>query len=123
MRNTKESCLPCHEQTAEWLLDRVKTTQNNIWQLQRTAGTTVARAHETIGKAAAFPKADQKELVKARGLLRKAQWYWDFVAAENGMGFHNPVQAANVLGQSIDLANQAVLAANKAAGQGLTINP
>ena len=42
-------------------------------------------------------------------LLRKAQWYWDFVAAENGMGFHNPPQALNILGQSIQLSNEAIL--------------
>jgi nitrite reductase (cytochrome c-552) len=47
------------------------------------------------------------------------QWHWDMVAAENSMGFHNPVQSANVLGQSIDLAHQAAAAAGKAAGGGL----
>ena len=61
-------------------------------------------------------KANQEELDKARELVRKAQWYWDIVAAENSMGFHNPVQCSNVLGQSIDLAYQAILTANKAAG-------
>ncbi len=118
MRHAKESCLPCHEQTTQWLQDRVRTVQKDIWQLQRIAGNTVARAHEEIGKAAASPKANQQELMKARELIRKAQWYWDFVAAENSMGFHNPIQTANVLGQSIDLGYQAILTAKKAAGSG-----
>jgi nitrite reductase (cytochrome c-552) len=116
MRNVEASCRPCHEQSTEWLSERVKATQDTTWLLQRTAGQLVARAHEAIGKAVATGKADPAELEKARELVRKAQWYWDFVAAENGMGFHNPVQALGVLGQSIDLAHQAIARANRAAG-------
>ena len=95
--------------------DRVKTVQNNVWQLQRTAGQTVAQAHEVIGKAAA--KADKAQLDKARELVRKAQWFWDMVAAENSMGFHNPDQVLNTLGRSIDMAHQAIAVANNAAGK------
>jgi nitrite reductase (cytochrome c-552) len=32
------------------------------------------------------------------------------------MGFHNPYQALNTLGRSIDLAHLAIATANKAAG-------
>ncbi|MDQ5986863.1 MAG: Cytochrome c nitrite reductase subunit NrfA [Syntrophus sp. SKADARSKE-3] len=116
MKHTKASCQTCHAQSAAWLLERVKTIQNNVWQLQRTAGQTVARAHEVIGKASAAAKADKAQLDRARELIRKAQWYWDMVAAENSMGFHNPDQVLNTLGTSIDLAHQAIGAANKAAG-------
>jgi formate-dependent nitrite reductase cytochrome c552 subunit len=56
------------------------------------------------------------ELDKARGLVRKAQWYWDFVAAENSMGFHNPTMVLNTLGRSIDLAHQAITTVEKASG-------
>jgi len=35
-------------------------------------------------------------------------------AAENSMGFHNPDQVLNTLGQSIDMAHQAVAMANRA---------
>ena len=116
MKHTQAACQTCHTQSAAWLLERVKTEQNNVWQLQRTAGQTVARAHEVIGKAATVAKADQAGLGRARELVRKAQWFWDMVAAENSMGFHNPDQVMNSLGRSIDMANQAIAAANKAAG-------
>jgi nitrite reductase (cytochrome c-552) len=116
MRMTKESCRTCHTQNEEWLLTRVKTIQNNVWQLQRTAGQTVAKAHEVIGKAAAVAKANKAELDKAREMVRKAQWFWDIVAAENSMGFHNPDQVLNTLGRSIDMAHQAIATANRAAG-------
>ena len=62
------------------------------------------------------PKANKAELDKARELIRKAQWYWDYVAAENSMGFHNPTMVLNTLGRSIDLAHQAISTAEKASG-------
>lgn len=116
MKHAQESCRTCHAQDADRLLERVRTEQNNVWQLQRTAGLAVARAHEVIAGAAALERADKAGLDKARELLRKAQWFWDMVAAENGMGFHNPDQVLNTLGRSIDMAHQAVAAANRAAG-------
>ena len=60
---------------------------------------------------------DSPELNKARELIRNAQWFWDFIAAENSMGFHNPDQTLNTLGQAIDLAHQAIATANRAAGK------
>jgi nitrite reductase (cytochrome c-552) len=76
----------------------------------------VARAHEIIGKATKAARANKAELVKARELVRKAQWYWDFVAAENSMGFHNPTMVLNTLGRSIDLAHQAISTIERASG-------
>ncbi len=116
MKNIEGSCKTCHTQSTDWLLERVKTEQNNVFELQHTAGLAVSRAHEVIGKASAVATADKAGLDKARELVRKAQWFWDIVAAENGMGFHNPDQVMNTLGRSIDMAHQSVDAANKAAG-------
>lgn len=117
MRFTKEACMTCHDQGEASLLERVKTIQNNVWQLQRTAGQTVAKAHVAIGRAGAAARVDQGELAKARELVRKAQWLWDIIAAENSMGFHNPGQVLHTLGRSIDLAHQAIAAAGRAAGK------
>lgn len=104
MKHAEASCGTCHDQGSKWLADSVKSTQDKVWQLQRTAGQAVARAHEALAKA----KAPPAEMEKARELTRKAQWYWDFVAAENGMGFHNPTLALSMLGLSIEAANQAM---------------
>ncbi len=116
MKRIQESCRPCHTQDNDWLLKRVMTIQNNNWQLQRIAGQTIARAHEVLGKAGSAPGVNKEELEKSRELLRKAQIFWDLVAAENGMGFHNPDQTINTLGQSIDMAHQAIESANRSAG-------
>ncbi|HOX93739.1 MAG TPA: ammonia-forming cytochrome c nitrite reductase subunit c552, partial [Syntrophales bacterium] len=61
-------------------------------------------------------RANKAELNRARELVRKAQWYWDFVSAENSMGFHNPTMILNTLGRSVDLAHQAISTAEQAAG-------
>jgi nitrite reductase (cytochrome c-552) len=116
MKHSEASCRPCHTQDTKWLLERVKTTQNDVWQLQRRAGHTIAKAHAVLGKAARVPKANVGELEKARELIRKAQWFWDFVAAENSMGFHNPDQVLNTLGRAIDMSHQSIATANRAAG-------
>ncbi len=116
MKHSQPSCKQCHTQDLVWLFERVKTIQGNVWQLQRIAGQTLARAHEIIGKASKVAKANKADLDKSRDLIRKAQWYWDFVAAENSMGFHNPDQVLNTLGVSIDLSHQAIASANRAAG-------
>lgn len=116
MKHVDASCRRCHQEEEKWLLDRVKTTQKNVWELQHIAGTLIAKAHEAIGKALASPGADKTELEKAKEDLRKAQWYWDFVAAENSMGFHNPVQTLNILGKSIDLAHRARESAGNTVG-------
>jgi len=115
MRTVEESCRTCHTQDKDWLTARVKTTQRHVWDMQLRAGSTVSRAHEAIAQAAADSRVNGAELENAQELLRRAQWYWDIVSAENSMGFHNPSQVLNTLGQSVDLAHQAIATANRAA--------
>jgi nitrite reductase (cytochrome c-552) len=116
LRHIQASCRTCHQQDEKWILDRVQTKQNNVFQLLHTAGQTIARAHEVIGHAGAAPKVDMIELDKSRELIRNAQWLWDFFAAENSMGFHDNDEAQKTLKQSDNLAKQAIDSANKAAG-------
>ena len=64
------------------------------------------------------------ELDKVRKLLRHAQFRWDYVAANHGMGFHSPLESMRVLGDS---ARQAlavrVLVAKLLAGKGVVDAP
>jgi nitrite reductase (cytochrome c-552) len=46
------------------------------------------------------------ELAKAQDFQRKAQFYLDFVEAENSTGFHAPQEAARILGESIDFSRK-----------------
>ena len=45
-----------------------------------------------------------------RDLQRKAQFYLDFVEAENSTGFHAPQEAARILGESIDFSRKGQIA-------------
>jgi nitrite reductase (cytochrome c-552) len=58
-------------------------------------------------KAAGRPDA---QLEAARYLQRRAQFYLDFVEAENSTGFHAPQEAARIFGESIDFSRQGQLA-------------
>lgn len=107
LKTTEESCLKCHDESAETLKARVQTIGDNTFKLQRIAGKTVAQAHKTI-KAAMDAGATDEQLEEPRQLVREAQWYWDWVAAENGMGFHNPDKIMRTLGLSIDKAHQCI---------------
>ena len=57
-------------------------------------------------KAAKGAGKPDSELVKAQDFQRKAQFYLDFVEAENSTGFHAPQEAARILGESIDFSRK-----------------
>jgi nitrite reductase (cytochrome c-552) len=46
----------------------------------------------------------------AQGFQRKAQFYLDFVEAENSTGFHAPQEASRILGESIDFSRKGQIA-------------
>jgi len=50
--------------------------------------------------------ATDEELGGVRGLVRRAQMHWDYVASHNGMGFHAPQECQRVLAAAVDLAGQ-----------------
>ena len=43
-------------------------------------------------------------------MQRRAQFYLDFVEAENSTGFHAPQEAARILGESINFSRQGQIA-------------
>jgi nitrite reductase (cytochrome c-552) len=60
--------------------------------------------------AAARADSASPRLVQARSLHRKAQFFTDFVEAENSMGFHADQEAARILGRAIDYARRGQIA-------------
>jgi len=60
-----------------------------------------------ISAAANLPP---EKLAPAQELRRKAQFYLDFVEAENSYGFHAPEEALRILGESINFAREGQLA-------------
>lgn len=74
--------------------------------------------------AAGQAGASAEELGNARQLLRRAQFRWDFIAANNGMGFHSPQESMRLLGEAANLAQQARIDAVRVlAKRGITAPP
>lgn len=122
LKHFESACSKCHDESKETMTARVQTINDNTFQVQRIAGETTARAHKTIQAAKAAGATDE-QLANARALVREAQWYWDWVAAENGMGFHNPDMILRTLGLSVDRAHKAIEAALVATKGDYTLEP
>jgi nitrite reductase (cytochrome c-552) len=89
------------------VVERVTIIQNQVNSTMLATEDAILAAIEAIKGSAASANADQVLLEEARNLHRKAQLRWDFIAAENSMGFHNPGEALRILASATDLARQA----------------
>jgi nitrite reductase (cytochrome c-552) len=114
--NADAACGQCHTDVS-YATGRVATIQAQVRQAMDSAEDAIIAAIEAIKIAAANPGANTQALDEARNLHREAQLRWDFIAAENSMGFHNPEEALRILGHAIDLGRQAQLKAILATGQ------
>jgi nitrite reductase (cytochrome c-552) len=97
------SCQTCHKGTEEELLFRAETIQERTYKLRSIAMDALVQLIEDI-TAARKAGASDAELADARSYQRKAQFYVDFVEAENSMGFHAPQEATRILGESINFS-------------------
>jgi nitrite reductase (cytochrome c-552) len=61
-------------------------------------------------KAAKGAGKTDSQVETAQNFQRKAQFYLDFVEAENSTGFHAPQEAARILGESIDFSRKGQIA-------------
>ncbi len=111
--NKEAACGQCHSDT-QYALERAVTSQMQVRQTMDASEEAILAAIYGIAAADSAPEADQSILDEARILHREAQLRWDFIAAENSMGFHNPGEALRILAASIDLARQAQLKAIEA---------
>jgi nitrite reductase (cytochrome c-552) len=102
----------CHNYSEEELQTRISTIQDRTASMLRDSEEALLAAIDTIVAARAAGATDE-ELTEALQLHRSAQMRWDFVSSENSTGFHSPQESARVLGDSMNLARQAELAAYK----------
>lgn len=111
-----KSCGTCHTDV-EYVTGRVAEIQKQVSTTMLATEDAISAAIDAISKAAADANADATLLEEARQLHRSAQLRWDFIAAENSMGFHNPEEALRILAAATDLARQAQIKAMLAQGQ------
>ncbi len=115
LHNVNNACQTCHAASEQELRDRVERIQDRTYQSIQRSQEAISAAIEAIA-AAMDAGASDEELERARHLHRRAQLRWDFVYSENSMGFHSPQESMRILGDSIDYARQAELAAARAMG-------
>jgi len=108
--NAATACGACHTDV-EYVTNRVSIIQNQVNEIMAAAEEAIIAAIKAIEAAAASQGADATLLEEARQLHREAQLRWDFISAENSMGFHNPEEALRILASATDLARQAQLKA------------
>ena len=100
-----KSCGTCHTDV-EYVTGRVAEIQKQVNTTMIATEDAIIAAIDAISAAAANPDADEALIEEARQLHRSAQLRWDFIAAENSMGFHNPEEALRILASATDLARQ-----------------
>lgn len=110
MGNIAQSCQVCHRWSESEIRARVEGIQDKTFELQNRAEIALIAAHKAVGEALTYAASDE-ELKDIRQQIRNGQLYWDFIAAENSMGFHAPQEAASCLAKAIDLGRQAESAA------------
>jgi nitrite reductase (cytochrome c-552) len=107
--NINRACQTCHRWPEEELKARVETIQERTFKLRNLAMDSLVDLINDLktAKAAGKPEA---ELATALDFQRKAQFFLDFVEAENSTGFHAPQEAARILGESINFSRKGQIA-------------
>ncbi len=121
LKDLNRSCRTCHaDKTEDYLKSRVLFTQKRAFEQLLTAQRISVKAHEAVRLARAWqgekPADYEALLIQAKENLRKGQFFWDLVSAENSVGFHNPTKTLDTLATSQQCSQRAVDLAMQATG-------
>jgi nitrite reductase (cytochrome c-552) len=111
--NINHACQTCHRWPEAELKARIETIQERTFHMRHLAMNALMDLIQEL-KAARQAGQSDAQLAQARDFQRKAQFYLDFVEAENSMGFHAPQEAVRILGESIDFTRKGHLALHPA---------
>jgi len=107
--NINRACQTCHRWPEEELKSRAEAIQERTQKMRNEAMDALVELIADL-KAARAANFNPDEVTRAQDFQRKAQFYLDFVEAENSIGFHAPEEALRILGESINFARQGQLA-------------
>jgi nitrite reductase (cytochrome c-552) len=110
----ERACGQCHTDVT-YVTDRVAIIQEQVYLTKISTQDAIVDAINALKTASANPDSDPALLDEARQLHRQSQFYWDFVSAENSMGFHNPQYVLKILAESTNLARQSQMKSSQAA--------
>jgi nitrite reductase (cytochrome c-552) len=124
LKHIENSCLQCHaDKQPDYLKERVIYSQERTWEQLMVAQEVSVKAHEAVRLASEYQGIRNDDydqlMIQARERIRKGQWFWDWVSAENSAGFHNPAKAIDVLSKSQQYSQQAVNLAMQATNYGI----
>jgi nitrite reductase (cytochrome c-552) len=106
LHDISNSCAVCHRWSEDDIRNRVYSIQDKVHEGRQFAEGMLAKAHFDIA-AAMEAGATDEQLAGVRKLVRSSQLRWDYVAANNGMGFHSPLECERTLAASVELSGQA----------------
>ena len=106
--NISNACQTCHRWPEQELKARAEAIQERVFSLRNQAMDAVVDLIHDI-QAAQQGGTSAEAITKAQAAQRQAQFYLDFVEAENSTGFHAPQETLRVLAESINLARQGQL--------------
>jgi nitrite reductase (cytochrome c-552) len=108
LKTMQTSCGQCHgDRDLDKLKDRVLEIQEANVSALHEAQDLSTSAHYYVNKMITSG-VDQAKIKAAQEHVRKGQWYWDIIAAENSSGFHNPQGSMDSLRISIEESNKAI---------------
>jgi nitrite reductase (cytochrome c-552) len=122
LQNVANSCQVCHRWSESDIKKRVESIQDKNYEMLKTAEDAITALHLEIGDAMRLGASDA-ELEDVRDSVRRAQMYWDYVAATNGMGFHAPQESARVLDKATKIAMEGRLDVNRIRARKGAIEP
>jgi nitrite reductase (cytochrome c-552) len=101
--NLDQACQTCHKISEEELRQRVYAIQDRTFETRNIAIDALLDLIGGIERARAKDSTDPG-VRRAQRYQRAAQFYADFVEAENSMGFHADQEAVRILGNSINFS-------------------
>lgn len=112
MLNINRACQGCHHFPEAEMRARVETIQGRFFGARNVAMDALMDLITDV-KAARAAGASDGELAQAWEYQRKAQFFLDFVEAENSTGFHAPQEAMRILTESVDASRKGQLSARE----------
>jgi nitrite reductase (cytochrome c-552) len=105
MLNINRACQGCHRFPEQEMKDRVEEIQTRFFNARNMAMDALMELIADV-KVAQTSGVGEQALTAARDYQRKAQFYLDFVEAENSTGFHAPQEAMRILAESVDFSRK-----------------
>lgn len=103
--NVNRACQTCHRWSEEELKSRAEQIQTRFFATRNVAMDALMDLIREL-KAEKEKGGADADLAAARDFQRKAQFFLDFVEAENSTGFHAPGESLRILAASIDFSRK-----------------